>query len=66
MGDFSHCKKVVSRSKSYVASCHGRDLTAVPFREVNYFCIYAVDLAKDVLNTSSVKDLHKSEIFKSN
>ena len=26
--------------------------TAVPFREVNYFCIYAVDLAKDVLKTS--------------
>ena len=26
--------------------------TAVPFGEVNYFCIYAVDLAKDVLKAS--------------
>ena len=26
--------------------------TAVPFGEVNYFCIYAVDLAKNVLKTS--------------
>ena len=26
--------------------------TAVPFGEVNYFCIYAEDLAKDVLKTS--------------
>ena len=26
--------------------------TAVAFGEVNYFCIYAVDLAKDVLKSS--------------
>ena len=26
--------------------------TAVPFGEMNYFCIYAVDLAKDLLKTS--------------
>ena len=28
-----------------------RRFTAVPFAEINYFCIYAVDQTKDVLKT---------------
>ena len=39
--------------------------TAVPFGEVNYFCIYAVDLAKDVLKASVIDtDFRKSHILR--
>ena len=48
VGYFSHCKNLFGKANHALRKI----FTAVPFGEVNYFCIYAVDLAKDVSKTS--------------
>ena len=51
VGDFSHCKNLFGKA-NHALRFAAEEIYAVPFGEVNYFCIYAVDLAKDVLKTS--------------
>ena len=51
VGDFSHCKNLFGKA-NHALHLPLKRFTAVLFGEVNYFCIYAVDLAKDVLKTS--------------
>ena len=50
-GDLFHCKNLFGK-QIMRCSLPRKRFTAVPFGEVNYFCIYAVDPAKDVLKTS--------------
>ena len=51
VGDYSHCKNCLEMQIMRCTLPRNR-FTAVPFGEVNYFCIYAVDLPKDILKTS--------------
>ena len=44
--------KICLKKQIMCCSFPRKRFTAVPFGEVNYLCIYAVDLAKGVLKTS--------------
>ena len=49
---FTTVKKICLEKQIMRRSLPRKRFTAVPFGEVNYFCIYTVDLAKGVLKTS--------------
>ena len=44
--------KICLKKQIMRCSLPRKRFTAVPFEEVNYLCVYALDLAKGVLKTS--------------